>query len=133
MSEVYRFDQRYVVVNPKGQSRLWKPEEFWKMAFNPDHPENKADMGYLVSKYEFDKDWDSWENHPNGDEVVFCISGRMTFLMEGEKGLQEHSLLPGSFLIVSKNTWHTAQVHEPSEVLFMTWGYGTQHRSIDKK
>lgn len=36
--------------------------------------------GRLVSLFSFAEDWESWGMHPVGDEVVVCLSGRMTLL-----------------------------------------------------
>ncbi|MBL0924287.1 MAG: cupin, partial [Sphingomonadaceae bacterium] len=41
---------------------------------------NSADgaEGRLVTMSRFTADWESWEMHPEGDEMVLCLSGRMT-------------------------------------------------------
>jgi hypothetical protein len=36
--------------------------------------------------------------------------------------------VPGSYVLIPRATWHTAKVHIPSSVLFITPGEGTQHR-----
>lgn len=123
----------YVVLSPKGTSEGWSADAFWKMAFNPKHPKNTRSMGYLVSAYEFDEDWRSWECHPNGDEVVCCMSGTMTFLLEKKNGVEKIILNAGEWLVVPKNTWHRALVKKPSKVLFITWGYGSKHREHEEE
>ena len=35
---------------------------------------------------------------------------------------------PGSFVIVPRGTWHTAKVHSPTQMLFITPGQGTENR-----
>lgn len=85
----------------------------------------------LISHYTFNKDWDSWEMHPAGEEVVCLLSGRVDFVLEqdgGEKTLALSS--SGAYLLVPRGIWHTAKVHEPSSVLFITPGAGTQHRPL---
>lgn len=87
--------------------------------------------GRLVSFYAFDADWESWEIHPKGDELVCLVSGAMDFELDAPGGgavvpLRE----PGSFLVVPRGTWHTARVLEPSRALFVTAGEGTQHRPV---
>jgi mannose-6-phosphate isomerase-like protein (cupin superfamily) len=128
MDKASRLDQRYAVLNPKGSAELWEAADFWKMVADPAHPKNFADMGYLVSHYEFTKDWESWENHPNGDELVFCSAGEMTFVMEREGRHENVSLSAGQFVIVPKNTWHTAKIPHKAQAVFVTWGFGTLHR-----
>lgn len=125
-----KLDKDYVVMNPKGKSEIWAAKDFWEMAFNPKHRKNTKDMGYLVSEYEFTEDWSSWENHPNGDELVVCLAGAMTFVMETSKGLEKVRLKAGRYVIVPKNTWHTAKVREGAKALFVTWGSGTKHREV---
>lgn len=88
---------------------------------------------YLVSCYTFDTDWTSWEMHPEGDEIVCLLSGSVTFVLEEERGNREIVLdRPNAFTIVPRGTWHTAKVHEPSSMLFITPGEDTQHRGVEE-
>ncbi len=82
---------------------------------------------YLVTVNSFDSDWPFWERHPNGDEIVCLISGRITFVLEGigERELSK----PGDFAFVPKGTWHTARVAEPTTMVFITAGEGTEHKA----
>lgn len=83
----------------------------------------------LVSCFSFDSDWDSWEMHPAGDEIVCLLSGRAAFEFEGRGHAAELSV-PGSCVIVPKGTWHTARTSVPTKMLFITPGQGTQHKAI---
>ncbi len=84
---------------------------------------------YLVSTHDFDADWSTWEMHPNGDEIVCLLSGRMTVVMQRDEGTQSFTLCkPGDFAIVPAAARHTAKVSMASQVLFITPGEGTQHR-----
>lgn len=84
---------------------------------------------YLVSAYRFDADWTSWEMHPKGDELVVLLSGEVHFILEGEAGNEVITLQePGAFGCVPRGTWHTARVHAPSRMLFITPGEQTRHR-----
>ncbi|SMF27245.1 Cupin domain-containing protein [Pseudobacteriovorax antillogorgiicola] len=102
------------------------------MAFDKDNPANNPKMGYLMSQFSFETDWDSWEMHPNGDEVVFCISGHIKFILEVDGEQRVVELKPGQYIVVPQNTRHTAKIAEPSSALFLTWGYGTENRKIDE-
>jgi cupin superfamily acireductone dioxygenase involved in methionine salvage len=85
----------------------------------------------LISCHTFEKDWDSWENHPNGDEVVLLLEGNMTFLLQSDNGSTSVVLKKmGDYAIVPKNTWHTAKVYNRSKVLFITPGEGTMLKNI---
>jgi mannose-6-phosphate isomerase-like protein (cupin superfamily) len=87
------------------------------------------DGGRLVSACKFTSDWDAWERHPAGDELVCLLSGAMTFVLDTPGGQAEIRLdEPGAFLLVPRGTWHTARVHNPSLGLFVTAGAGTEHR-----
>ena len=46
----------------------------------------------VVSCYRFDADWETWEMHPAGDEIVCLLSGRAAFEFEGRH--VEHSADP---------------------------------------
>ena len=85
--------------------------------------------GRLVSMYQFAEDWTGWEMHPVGDEVVVCITGRMVLTQEHPDGRVEAVTLgPGEYAINPPGVWHTADIPEPSTGLFITAGFGTQHR-----
>jgi mannose-6-phosphate isomerase-like protein (cupin superfamily) len=83
----------------------------------------------LVSCFSFDSDWDSWEMHPAGDEIVCLLSGRASFEFEGRGHVAELST-PGSYVIVPKGTWHIAHTSVPTKMLFITPGQGTQHKAM---
>jgi quercetin dioxygenase-like cupin family protein len=82
----------------------------------------------LVSCFSFDADWDTWEMHPAGDEIVCLLSGRVTFELEGRGHLPELTN-PGEFVIVPRGTWHTAHTNVPTTMLFVTPGEGTQNKA----
>jgi mannose-6-phosphate isomerase-like protein (cupin superfamily) len=83
----------------------------------------------LVSCFSFDSDWDTWEMHPAGDEIVCLISGRASFEFEGRGHVGELGR-PGEFLIVPRGTWHTAHTREPTTMLFVTPGEGTRNKAV---
>jgi mannose-6-phosphate isomerase-like protein (cupin superfamily) len=85
--------------------------------------------GRLVSLHEFSADWDMWEMHPAGDELVVCLSGRITLIRELADGTHHAETIgPGQYLINPAGTWHTADIGEPASALFVTAGEGTQGR-----
>ena len=87
---------------------------------------------YLVSSHTADSDWKVWEMHPNGDEVVCLLSGRITFVLDqGDAEAVVELTESGSFFVVPKGTWHTARVPERATMLFITAGEGTQHRAVE--
>lgn len=85
--------------------------------------------GRLVSLYRFDADWDAWEMHPAGDELVVCVAGTMTLHQEFPDGAVETLTLgPGDYAINPPGVWHTADIAEEATALFVTAGMGTEHR-----
>lgn len=85
--------------------------------------------GRLVSAYRFTENWDSWEMHPAGDEVVVCLDGEITLHQEMKDGsTMTVTLGAGDYAINPPGCWHTADVNQAASALFITAGLGTQHR-----
>jgi mannose-6-phosphate isomerase-like protein (cupin superfamily) len=84
--------------------------------------------GRLVCLIGQDESWTSWERHPAGDELVVLLSGRVDLVQElgGEERVV--ALTPGMAVINPPGVWHTADVHEPGQALFITAGRGTETR-----
>ena len=100
----------------------------WYEAYGQRHDVDGAE-GRLVSMYTFTEDWDSWEVHPSGDEVVLCLEGSMTLHQEHLDGSTATlTISAGEYAINPPGTWHTADVSGTAKALFITAGLGTQHR-----
>jgi mannose-6-phosphate isomerase-like protein (cupin superfamily) len=84
--------------------------------------------GRLVTLSPQNETWPSWERHPAGDELVLLISGRIDVIQDLDDGERRVELRPGEALINPAGVWHTSDVHEPGEALFITPGLGTEHR-----
>ena len=81
-----------------------------------------------VAWHEFSCSWGNWERHPAGDEIVVLISGAARMILRRADGDEAITLgRAGDFLIVPRNTWHTAELSEPTRMLFVTPGEGTDH------
>jgi mannose-6-phosphate isomerase-like protein (cupin superfamily) len=87
-----------------------------------------GDDGRLVCITPQTQTWTSWERHPAGDEVVVLLSGRMDVIQDLPDGRLVMELLPGRAIINPKDVWHTSDVHEPGDALFITPGARTQHK-----
>ncbi len=84
----------------------------------------------LVATYEFTEDWPTWERHPQGDEIVILLSGVATMVLQREAGPQFVEMaMPGEYVVVPRNTWHTARVRTATRMLFITPGEGTENRA----
>jgi mannose-6-phosphate isomerase-like protein (cupin superfamily) len=88
-----------------------------------------GDEGRLVTMSSQHDTWTTWERHPAGAEVVVQLSGRAVLIQDLPDGENRLELGPGQAAINPKGVWHTADVLEPGEVLFITPGRGTEHRS----
>ena len=80
----------------------------------------------LVSTFEFDADWPTWEIHPNGDEIVYLLSGDTDVVLwapDAETTIRMDT--PGTYVVVPRATWHTARPRKPTTMLFITPGEGT--------
>jgi mannose-6-phosphate isomerase-like protein (cupin superfamily) len=108
--------------------------EFWRqlMSGNATDPGIRRLMasanGRLLSALPMRADWTNWEMHPAGDELLFMLEGKATFILELPEGMKEVALSAGRLLVIPKGVWHTAKVSEPSRLLAITAGLGTQHR-----
>lgn len=103
----------------------------WYEAYLQRHADDGADAR-IVSLYEFSQDWDTWEMHPEGEEVVLCIVGRMMIHQEHADGATDFvSIGPGEYVVNPRGTWHTADIPHQATALFITAGRGTRHRPRD--
>ena len=103
-------------------------EMAWYGEYSARHAGDGAD-GRLVTAHQFDTDWDAWEMHPVGSEVVLCLVGSMTLHQETPDGEQrEVTLEAGEYAVNDPGVWHTADVAGQVSALFITAGEGTQHR-----
>lgn len=123
----YRFPDTFVHLGHDDRAvPIEVTESFW-----PDLISGRLDLGpgRLVSFMEFDGDWDSWEAHPAGEELVCLFSGHMEFRLDEHGGERRIALRePGDFVLVPRDTWHTADVPAKSRALFITAGAGTKNR-----
>ena len=124
----YKATETYVHLGPDGTSvPLHVTSTFWEEltsgAFSDLGP------GRLVSTYDFKGNWTTWEKHPAGEELVVLLAGTLELILSINSREEKVSLsCPGQFLIVPRDTWHTANVPRSALALFITAGEGTQNR-----
>ena len=79
--------------------------------------------------HRFTEDWDVWEMHPAGAEVVLCTEGSLTLHQERDDGTAATVVLgPGEYAINPPGVWHTADIAGAASAVFITSGEGTEHR-----
>ena len=69
------------------------------------------------------------EMHPDGDEVLYLISGRVHVVFEDDQ-FENVDMQPGDGLIVPKGVWHRVDILEPSKIMYATPGPGGEYRPI---
>jgi mannose-6-phosphate isomerase-like protein (cupin superfamily) len=99
-------------------------DEFWETI------DRRSDLhgGRLVGAFHNAADWDIWEMHPAGDEIVCLLSGAIDVVLDEPPGERVVALEAGQTCIVPRGVWHRAVVREPGDTLHITRGEGTQHR-----
>jgi mannose-6-phosphate isomerase-like protein (cupin superfamily) len=106
----------------------FEPAMDWFADYGARHAYDGVD-GRLVSEYLFTENWTSWERHPTGGEVVYCLSGTLTLHQELRDGRIETVVLePGQYAINPPGVWHTADIEGEARALFITAGEGTENR-----
>ncbi len=73
------------------------------------------------------------EMHPDGDEVLYLISGRVRVTLErapAEK-VDELVMQPGDGLIVPKGVCHRVDVLEPCQIVYVTPGPRGEYRPLE--
>ena len=70
------------------------------------------------------------EMHPDGDELLFLVSGRVTVVLEDREPPRQIELEPGRACIVPRGVWHRVLLREPSQILHITPGPGGEHRPL---
>jgi mannose-6-phosphate isomerase-like protein (cupin superfamily) len=119
--------ETYVHLTASGAAeRIAGGERFWSQS-KPDI--DRFSHGWLVTEFEFSSDWPNWEMHPQAEEFVYLLSGAAVLLLERTAGVEEVPLSGRAAVVVPKGTWHTLKVSEPSRMLFVTMGHGTEHRA----
>jgi len=99
-------------------------DEFWQTIDR----RSELQGGRLVGTFHNAQDWDIWEMHPAGDEVVCLLSGAIDVVLDEPDGERVVALEAGRTCIVPCGVWHRAIVREPGDTLHITRGDGTQHR-----
>jgi mannose-6-phosphate isomerase-like protein (cupin superfamily) len=125
----------YLLLEPDGTACVIPGGgEFWRqlMSGKPTDPGIQrlmaSDQGRLLTVLSMSADWTRWEMHPAGDEVLYMLEGKATFLLGLASGSIEVELGTGRLLLIPKGIWHTAKLSAPARLLAITVGSGTQHR-----
>ena len=69
------------------------------------------------------------EMHPDGDEVLYLISGRVKVVFLDTDN-DDIDVRPGDGLVIPKGTWHRVDIVEPSQIVYVTPGPNNQFRPV---
>ena len=126
-------EHEYVILErDEGARTIRGGAAFWEALMGGQLPD--VERGRLVTLFAFDGAWATWEIHPNGEELGVLIEGAVEFVLE-EDGAQRSVTLEhtGSAIVIPRGTWHTARTKQPTRVLFVTAGRGTEHRPASRR
>ena len=100
------------------------------VARNPAGPPHRID-GYSIGAPAITQDPPhAGEMHPDGDELLFLVSGRFDVTLELEDGPRVVELRPGDALVVPRRVWHLVTMREPGQLVHITPGPGGSHRPL---
>jgi quercetin dioxygenase-like cupin family protein len=68
------------------------------------------------------------EMHPDGDEIIYVISGKLRIIGDSVKS-EPLTLLPGAACIIKKGEWHNVEVLEKTQLMHVTPGPNGSHRA----
>ena len=69
------------------------------------------------------------EMHPDGDEVLYLISGRANVVFLNSP-LANVEMKPGEGLVVPKGSWHRVDILEPCQIVYLTPGPNNEFRPL---
>jgi quercetin dioxygenase-like cupin family protein len=70
------------------------------------------------------------EVHPDGDELLYMVSGSVTVRLEFAEGDQTVELNAGDALVVPKGIWHRVTLRQPGQLIHITPGPNGDHRPL---
>ena len=127
-TQTYKLASTYIHL-PDGPESIPVPvgPDFWSKI----QERTELHSGRLVTQFHMTQDWDMWEQHPLGEEVIYLLAGSLDIVLQEPTGVSTIELREPSFCIVPAGVWHTAKIHLPSDVLEITRGEGTQHKPVN--
>ena len=123
--EGFHLETKFVHLENNGNmTSLLVDEKFWSEGPSRGY----LDSGRLMGVLKLDTGPSHWEVHPDGDELLYLLSGSMDVVLESEGQNKVITLGGLSSCIVPKETWHQTIIREPCSLLFITPSKGTQRR-----
>lgn len=126
MNETMDLRRTYLHLHGGRAEPMTVDESFWPDVISGARPL----PGWLVAMFEFspaDEGGHS-EVHPNGDELHVCLSGSMRAVLEHDDGDKVVDFTVGETCLIPRGSWHRLVAKEPSRVVSLTFGEGSEHR-----
>ena len=70
------------------------------------------------------------ELHPDADELLYLISGRVKVHLELADGERIIDVEGGQGIVVPRGVWHRIEMQEPGQLIHITPGPGGDHRPL---
>ena len=129
MAKAFTLDGTYIHLKPDDSARAMEGgDRFWATI----QQRTDLDEGRLMGVTGQSADWDHWERHPAGEEILTLLSGEMELVLDMDGGEQRTVLKAGETFIVPRGTWHRGIVREAGRLMFVTPGRGTEHRPVER-
>jgi mannose-6-phosphate isomerase-like protein (cupin superfamily) len=121
--ERFQLETKFVHLENNGNiNGLLVNEKFWSKG------STHLQSGRLMGVMNLDAGPSHWEVHPDGDELLYLLSGSMDVVLESDGKNSAITLTGSSSCIVPKNTWHQTIANGPCTLLFITPSKDTHHR-----
>jgi quercetin dioxygenase-like cupin family protein len=129
MTAAFMLDGTYIHLKPDESARAMEGgERFWATI----EQRTGLDEGRLMGVTSQNRDWDHWERHPAGEEILTLLSGEMELILDMEGGERRAVVRSGETFIVPRGVWHRAIVRAAGRLMFVTPGAGTEHRNVER-
>lgn len=122
---MYDLQQTYVHLGTGPEVQLLEvTADFWTTL------DDRAELhtGRLVTGFSMDADWEVWEMHPAGDELIIFTEGSAHVRLDDGQTVTEHDIAAPGYLVVPAGVWHTMDARGTARMIVITWGEGTTHR-----
>jgi hypothetical protein len=114
-----------------GATAVQLPEFSWHqksvMAYLKRFASDRAE-GRLVGIVPAARSWSRWERHLEGEELVVQLTGSSDVVQDLDGEYRTIHLTPGQAMINPRGVWHTSDVHQPGQTLFIAAGRRTEYR-----
>jgi hypothetical protein len=111
------------------------PDFSWSAEYMREYMKEHAADGpeaRLVGIVPLDATWRHWERHIGGDELVLQLSGSSDVIQDVAGELHRSTLTAGACIINKRGVWHTTDVHEPGQTLFVGITGRTLYKARDR-